>query len=464
MSPSIPLSVYAQESILILGGGESGIGAALLARRQGANVFLSEYGQLRPEAINTLQQEGIRFEQGGHTDRCFEKTTLVVKSPGISDQVPIVRKIKQEKLPIISEIELAARVYKGKVIAITGTNGKTTTTSLVAHLLRCGGFEVEVAGNIGASWARLLSEGRNPAWYVLEVSSFQLDHIEQFAPHIALLLNIAPDHLDRYENNFQDYAASKFRITKNQTEQDIFLFWEDNTIRKWIGFACRKPCYLPFSEKGDTPANLVDGKVNFCSPPFSSAFSLPLKKFSAFRGRHNQLNALAAVSVANMAGMEEQDFPQALQSFKLPAHRMEEVAEVGGISYINDSKATNVDAVRYALDSFDKPLVWIAGGEDKGNDYTELIPLVQQRVKHLVCLGKENQTLLRTFGGIVPCSDTHSMQEAIKTAASMAETGDIVLLSPACASFDLFKNYEDRGEQFKEGVFLLGKTQSRASE
>lgn len=430
--------------IVILGGGESGIGSAVLAHSLGFDGFLSDGGTLKAEYKSVLESINVPFEEGGHSTEKLLVADTVVKSPGIPDNSPVVSQIKEHGIPVISEIEFAYRYTDAKIIAITGSNGKTTTTSLIYHILHEAGLNVALGGNIGKSFAALVAEGKYD-YYVLEISSFQLDGIVDFRPDIAVLLNITPDHLDRYDYKFENYIHSKFRICENQTAADLLVYWADDPV-------------------------LLDNEALFNKLPRRIGVKAPFVKDGVFsigdfscaandisiKGPHNEINAACAVSVAKELGISDDIIHQALKSFKNMPHRLEFVNNVEGIVFVNDSKATNVDAAFYGLSAIDTPVVWIAGGTDKGNDYVPLADLVKSKVKALVCLGADNTKLINFFGPLVDkIADTHAIEEAVVTAFSLAAPGDTVLLSPACASFDLFNNYEHRGETFKQAVNKL---------
>lgn len=427
--------------LTILGGGESGVGAALLGQQQGYAVWVSDAGMIHRVHRQSLDSAGIPYEEGGHTDVRVTSADLVVKSPGIPDEAPVVVTAKEAGVPVISEIEFGRRYYSGRIIGITGSNGKTTTTMLTGHLLRAAGIDALVGGNVGKSFSRIVAEGRQPEWLVLELSSFQLDNIQEFRPDIAMLLNITADHLDRYGYDIERYAAAKFRITINQLETDWLLYHENSEVvtrnlARYPGHARKLQLRMP-----DKVAEVE----------LSTGWSFSLAQ-TTLSGRHNALNALFALEAARLAGANNPlALQQGLKSFLAPVHRLESVAEApGGIEFINDSKATNVDAVKYALDAMERPVIWIAGGTDKGNDYSELVLLVQEKVKILIALGVDNQALIESFH--VPVVEVASAKEAVRVAYANASAGDVVLLSPACASFDRFANYEDRGNQFKEAV------------
>ncbi|MCB0558931.1 MAG: UDP-N-acetylmuramoyl-L-alanine--D-glutamate ligase [Lewinellaceae bacterium] len=428
--------------LTILGAGESGIGAALLAKKHGHDVFVSDRGAIKETYKRELESNGIAYEEQQHSWDRIAGADEVVKSPGIPDRVPIIKELVSKGIPVISEIEFAGRYTTAKLIGITGSNGKTTTTRLAHHLLTTAGFEVGMAGNVGKSFARSLSEEQHYNYYVLELSSFQLDGIRAFRPDIAMLLNITPDHLDRYEYQMQNYIASKFRIAMNQQPDDVFLYnAEDENIGAYMQSHRLKPRLHPITSRMIEGDSLQAG---------GSTFDM---RESSLRGRHNFMNALFAIGAAKLLGAEDEALQRGLNSFVSVEHRMERVAVIDEVEYVNDSKATNVDAVYFALEAMDKPVIWIAGGQDKGNDYGPLLELVKNKVRALICLGVDNQKLLDTFAGIAGIVyEARSAEAAVAQAAGLARPGEVVLLSPACASFDLFKNYEDRGEQFKEAV------------
>ncbi len=443
--------------MVILGAGESGLGAAKLGVKLGFEVFLSDAGNLTEQAKSLLNDMAVPYEEDGHTESIIFGADLIVKSPGIPDTVNLIVRLKESGIPVISEIELAFR-YKepnAKVIAITGTNGKTTTTLLIHHLLKTAGFNVALGGNIGISFAKLVAEG-DFDYYVIEVSSFQLDGIEQFRPDVAILLNITPDHLDRYNDDFQLYVSSKFRITENLTSDECFIycadcepFTEELTKRKIE--ACLFA--ISASNKMGSSAYLDEEHLIF-DYKFKNQgrhHKIPLTEISLI-GKHNMINAMAAVLAVLSMDESISDILKGLKTFRNAPHRLELVAELNGVKFINDSKATNVDAVYYALDGIDQPIIWIAGGVDKGNDYTVLKALVKAKVKLLLCLGKDNEALIQSFGSDVDIYETQEVDELIAMAIQKCKAGDVVLLSPACASFDLFKNYEDRGDQFKKAI------------
>lgn len=443
--------------LVVLGAGESGVGAAILGKRRGYEVFVSDSSHVKDVYKQMLEAEGIRFEEGGHTADSILAADEVVKSPGIPDDAPLIVSLRQKGIPVISEIEFAGRYSHAKMICITGSNGKTTTTSLIYHILSTAGYDVGLAGNIGSSLARQVAEGDHE-WFVIELSSFQLDGMYDFRADIAVILNITPDHLDRYGYDMQRYVDAKFRILQNQHPDDAFIFWNDDPIiRKNIEMKRDniKSKFYPFSDNPDESglaAYLKDGRLSFTEP---SAFNMEQEEL-ALTGRHNLYDSMAAGIAANVAGIKKENIRRALSDFVGVPHRLEKVARVAGVDYINDSKATNVNSCWYALQSVRTPVVLILGGKDKGNDYSEIEQLVVQKVHGLVLLGVDNAKLHSFFDGKVPViADAHSMHEAVTLSASMASPGDTVLLSPCCASFDLFKSYEDRGDQFKAEVMAL---------
>lgn len=439
--------------IVILGGGESGVGAALLAKKEGYEVFLSDESSLKVENRNELEAAGIAFEEGKHTEEMILDADEIIKSPGIPEKAVIMKKIRSKKIPVISEIELAYR-FKGesKIIAVTGSNGKTTTTALTHHILIYGGIDSALVGNIGDSFARQVAVDPKPV-YVVEVSSFQLDDIKSFRPDIAILTNITEDHLDRYDYNFEKYIESKFRIAMNQRSEDHFIYCADDEVTmKYLNRFNIHSNQLPISMKRELPngAFIKDGDMYIrTGQDFTnmSVFDFALK------GKHNQYNTMAACVAATIIDIRKDKIRDAVQNFQSLEHRMEHVATVRGVEFINDSKATNVNSTWYALESMSRPTVLVLGGVDKGNDYSLIRDLVKEKVKAIVCLGKDNKKIHEAFEGVTNViTDTGSAMEAVHAAFRLAEKGDVVLLSPACASFDLFLNYEDRGEQFKKAV------------
>lgn len=438
--------------LVILGAQESGVGAARLAKRQGVDVFVSDAGTIKPEYRSVLQSHGIEFEEGGHSAARVLEAHEVVKSPGIPDTASLVVAAKNKGIPVISEIEFAYRYCKGTIVAITGSNGKTTTTLLTHHILQKAGVDVVVGGNVGTSFAGLVADGDNDV-YVVELSSFQLDGIREFRPHIAMLLNITPDHLDRYQQHMPNYVASKFRITMNQTAQDHFIHSADDPeINGWMRQHTIKARHWPFSIERSMEQGAIIKNDQLTITTDKSTFSMSMIEL-ALKGKHNIYNSMAAGIGARLLELRKEPIREALADFQNVEHRLEHVAMVHGIEFINDSKATNVNSVWYALESISKPMIWLVGGVDKGNDYTMLRDLVKNRVKAIVCMGTDNAAIHAAFDGLVPTiTDTNSAEQAVRTAYDMAEAGDVVLLSPACASFDLFENYEDRGRKFKAAV------------
>ncbi len=438
--------------VTILGAGESGTGAAMLARSRREEVFVSDFGVIAEKYKNELLNLSINFEQGGHNEHHILNSELIIKSPGISESAPIMKKIRRAEIPVVSEIEYAAQYSRAKFIAITGSNGKTTTTLLTWHLLKRLGLNVGLAGNIGDSLARLVIEDKYD-YYVLELSSFQLDDMFDFRADIALLLNITPDHLDRYDYKFENYIRSKFRIANNMTKDNFFVYnADDKVIIDYLDMV--EATRVPVALSGDHAYGAVvrDDKLVFS---LSTGFEIPVSSLPV-KGKHNQINAMAALTVASLLGRDPEKFEEAMADFVNAPHRLEYSGTLHGVEYVNDSKATNVDAVWYALDSCTRPVIWIAGGIDKGNDYSLLLDLVRVKVKALICLGKDNKPLRDAFDGLVPeIADADNMEGALRLATSYAEEGDMVLLSPACASFDLFNNYMDRGDQFKMVVKQL---------
>ena len=444
-----------KKRIVILGSGESGTGAALLAKRQGFDVFVSDRGAIKDEYKKVLDGRGIAWEEGQHTMEEILNAGEVIKSPGIPEKSEVMQAVRTQGINVIGEIEFGYR-YAGKctIVAITGSNGKTTTTMLTHHVLKHAGLNVRMGGNVGNSFATMVYEDLEQdkmgadRIFVLEVSSFQLDDIQQFRPNIAMLLNITPDHLDRYEYKLENYVRSKFRITMNQKRGDLFITnANDENI---AGLLKNHPetvrCRMERVRRSD---------LKTCYVRIGRALAFDLAS-TRLRGPHNMFNAACAIRVALRLGIDPGVIAEGLYSFTTPPHRLEKVAEVNGVTFINDSKATNVDSVFYALQAMDTPTVWIVGGQDKGNDYSPLLKLVRQKVKAIVCMGADNSKIISVFGKFKkPVVETRSAEAAVKAAADFAEEGDAVLLSPACASFDLFKNYEDRGEQFREAVLSM---------
>jgi UDP-N-acetylmuramoylalanine--D-glutamate ligase len=457
------------KKIVILGGGESGVGAALLAKAKGFEVFLSDKGLLSDKYKETLSQNNIPFEEGEHTESKILDANEVIKSPGIPDKVELIKKLHSLRIPVISEIEFASRYTKAKIVAITGSNGKTTTTLLTYHILKNAGLNVGLAGNVGESFAKQVIKDTFD-YFVLELSSFQLDNCFNFKADVAILLNITPDHLDRYDYNFQNYIESKFRILQNMTSADDFIYYQESealmselskrtdlTVNR-LSVSLQSPPLLKERWLGatDTSGEVTQGgnlqndtlhiqyQQNSYDFPVSA---LPIK------GSHNAINAMCAVLACKSLELDNEQITNGLKSFQSVEHRLEPCGEIKGVKYINDSKATNVDSVFYALGSYDEPIILIMGGVDKGNDYRQIEQLVEQKVKALICMGKDNSKLVEFFGKKVPMIFTvDSMQKAVQLSADLGTQGNVVLLSPACASFDLFKNYEDRGRQFKVAV------------
>lgn len=444
-----------KERLVILGAGESGLGAAILGKKEGYDVFVSDRGTIELKYKQILIQEEIEFEEDQHTETKILTADLVMKSPGIPDDVPLVLKLKKKGIEVISEIEFASKYTNASLIGVTGSNGKTTVTSWIYHVLKNGGLDALMAGNIGDSFAKNVAE-KNPDYYVLELSSFQLDGIETFNPHIAVLTNITPDHLDRYHNNFEEYVASKFRIVKNQTNKDYFIYDADNeTICNWLKKNKISSIQLPMSlkEHEGEGAYVKDDKIYI---KLDNKEFIMHKDQLALKGEHNTKNAMAASTVAQLLKIRKQTIRESLESFQGVEHRLERVLKINHVQYINDSKATNINATYYALDSVQPETIWIVGGVDKGNVYEELLPLVNEKVKAIICLGVDNTKIINSFSNCVETMvETKSMQEAVQMAYHLADKGNTVLLSPACASFDLFKNYEDRGRQFKDAVRQL---------
>ncbi|MBD2715416.1 UDP-N-acetylmuramoyl-L-alanine--D-glutamate ligase [Microvirga sp. STR05] len=444
---------------VILGAAESGVGAALLAQAKGHTVFVSDQSPIQHVYKEKLTQAGIRFEEGTHTVAEVLRADEVVKSPGIPEKAPIIQALREQDIPIISEIELAGRYTKARCICITGTNGKTTTTLLTYHLLKEASYSVGLAGNVGYSLAEQVIEDKFE-YYVVELSSFQLDDTYEFQPWISVLLNITPDHLDRYGYSLQLYALAKLRIMRNQDSSGWFIYnADDDTIQRYFQAALRPVNQLPFSLHRRPDYHLAayyTQEDRLCSN-LSPGLSLDGEEISITAspliGQHNRQNMLAAVLCARVAGLSTEQIEASLGTFRNADHRLQPVGTINGARFINDSKATNVEAAWYALDGIRQPIIWIAGGTDKGNDYSTLVPLAKSRVKALICLGVDNEKLKASFGGVVPLlEETQSVEAAVRRAAELAEKGDVVLLSPACASFDLFRNYEDRGRQFAAAV------------
>ena len=441
--------------IIILGGGESGVGAALLAKKKGMEVFLSDKGSIKDSYKKQLEDAEIEFEEGSHDEERILSADWVIKSPGIPKKADLIKKIKEKGIRLSSEIEFASEFTDAKIIAITGSNGKTTTTSLIYHILKNTGFNVGLGGNIGKSFAKQVAEEQYD-YFVLEISSFQLDDIQNFCPYISLLLNLSPDHLDQYNYNYEEYALAKFNIAKNQQNNDFFICNKDDEMsKKLLNRVDINAKKLLFSlneglEEGGFATNdhifvKLEGRT----------FSMPIGEMSLV-GKHNVANCLAASITAKLLNISDNNLVESLKTFQSVEHRLEQFAEIDGVKYINDSKATNVNATYYALESMKTPTIWIVGGVDKGNDYTEIEELVKEKVKAIVCLGVDNKKIIDFFGANKELIyDTSNLEECVKIAKSVAHKGDTVLLSPCCASFDLFKSYEDRGKKFKQAVLAL---------
>lgn len=443
-----------KKRIVVLGAAESGVGAAVLAQKKGFDVFVTDMGQIKDHYKKMLNDRNIVWEEKQHTEEKILNADEIIKSPGIPEDAPMVLKIKEKNIPIISEIEFAGRYTNAKMICITGSNGKTTTTSLIYHIFKNAGYNVGLAGNIGRSLALQVAE-ENFDYYVIELSSFQLDNMYQFRANIAVLLNITPDHLDRYGNNMQNYVNAKMRILQNQTEEDAFVYWADDPIiQRELKKYGIKAQICPFSiiRKEGMIGYVADGEYVINTP---IAFNMEQEELS-LTGKHNLYNSLAAGISAKIANVKNEVLRQSLSDFEGVEHRLEKVTRVRGVEYINDSKATNVDACWYALESMTTPTVLILGGKDKGNDYNAIADLVKKKCVGLVFLGADNTKLHQFFDGFgIPIADTHSMKDCVEACYKMARPGDTVLLSPCCASFDLFKNMEDRGDQFKQLVRSL---------
>ena len=438
--------------LVVLGGGESGVGTAILGKKKGYDVFVSDFGKIKENYKEVLLINEIAWEEQVHTEELILNADVVMKSPGISDNSPIVKKLKEKGISVISEIEFAAPYTEATIIGITGSNGKTTTTMLTHHLLKAAGLNVGLGGNIGKSFAWQVADNKYDL-YVLELSSFQLDGIENFKPHIAIITNISPDHLDRYNYKYENYIDAKFRITMNQTQEDYLIYdADDEAINEWFKTHTTKAKLIPFSltktfnEGAYIQNNKMEIKIN------QEEFTMDTEHI-ALEGKHNMKNAMAATSVAKLMQIRKATIRESLSNFQGVEHRLEKVFKIQNVQYINDSKATNVNATFFALDSMNAPTVWIVGGVDKGNDYNELMSLVREKVKAIICLGVDNKKIIDVFGNVVDMMiEVSSMDDAVRMAQRVSEKGDVVLLSPACASFDLFENYEDRGNQFKLAV------------
>lgn len=442
--------------IAILGGGESGVGAAVLAKKHGFDVFLSDKGTINEKYKNVLKNYGIKWEENRHSEKLILSAEEIIKSPGIPDTVEMIIKARQLKIPVISEIEFAGRYTDAFKICITGSNGKTTTTLLTGHILKNAGYNVGIAGNVGRSFAWQVAE-ENHDFYVLEISSFQLDGMFEFKADIAVLLNITPDHLDRYDNRFENYVRSKFRILQNQTNADHFVFFQDDPVivHQMEKMNIKSRLY-PFTGKSQPQEGAyLQDKETLVININAQAIEMEIKDLS-LTGKHNVYNSMASGISARLVDIRKEVIKQSLADFENIEHRLEHVSMVKGIEFINDSKATNINSAWYALESMNKPVIWIMGGMDKGNDYSQLAELVHNKVKAIVCLGKDNSRIIDAFGQVVSeIIETSSAEDAVKSAYYLGEKGDVVLLSPACASFDLFENFEDRGRQFKKAVYDL---------
>lgn len=434
--------------IVILGAGESGAGAAVLAKKEGFDVFVSDMSKINDKYKKMLDDHNIEWEEGHHTEEKILNASEIIKSPGIPKEAPMIKKVMEKGIHIISEIEFASRYTNSKMVCITGSNGKTTTTSLIYHIFKEAGYDAGLAGNIGKSLALQVAEDPHE-YYIIELSSFQLDNMYDFHANIAILLNITPDHLDRYDFCMQNYVDAKMRIIQNQTEKDSFIYWNDDPIiKKELEKYDIKAIVFPFSElkENGSIGYIEEGKYIIEKP---TPFNMEQEELS-LSGKHNIYNSLAAGIATNIAGIKKEVIRKSLSDFPGVEHRLEKVTKVGGVQYINDSKATNVDACWYALESMKTPTILIIGGKDKGNDYDAIKPLVKEKCIGLVYLGADNKKLHDNFDNMgIPVRDTHSMKECVEACYEMAKPGDTVLLSPCCASFDLFKNMEDRGEQFK---------------
>ena len=441
--------------LVILGGGESGVGAAILGKQKGYEVFVSDIGSIAKKYKKVLLHHEINFEEHQHSEPIVLNADLVVKSPGIPDNVPIVKNLTAKKVSVISEIEFASYYTNATIIGITGSNGKTTTSLITNHLLKAANLNVGIAGNIGSSFAQQVSE-QNFDSYVVELSSFQLDGIINFSPHIAIITNISPDHLDRYANDFNNYVASKFRITKNQTKDDFLIYDADDvTINKWIKNHKIKAQLIPFSIQKEVNNGAFLKEDTIVIKLNKEEFSMSISNLK-LQGKHNVKNTMASALASQLLNVRSQSIKDSLANFEGAEHRLENVQKVNGVQFINDSKATNVNATFYALECMEQSTVWIVGGVDKGNDYEDLLPLVREKVKAIVCLGEDNEKLKAIFYNVVDMMiETAGAEEAVKVAYKLSQPGDTVLLSPACASFDLFENYEDRGRQFKSAVRSL---------
>ena len=440
------------KKIVILGAGESGAGSAVLAQKHELDVFVSDKGLIKENYREILEKNNIKWEEGNHTEAIILSADEVIKSPGIPENAPIIKKIREKGIPVISEIEFAGRYAKGIKICITGSNGKTTVTNLIYHILKKAGKNAAMTGNVGNSFALAVAEGSYD-YYVIELSSFQLDGMYEFKADIAVLLNITPDHLDRYDYKLQNYVDSKFRVTQNQKKEDFLIYWEgDPIIKTELSKKKYKMKMLPFSDeiKEDMAAYIENNELVI---DYQNKTNLMTIHEFALKGRHNTYNSMAAALAGKVLNIRKEIIRESLADFQGVEHRLEPVITVCGINFINDSKATNVNSTWYAIECMENNIIWIVGGVDKGNDYSELFPIVKKKVKAIVCLGKDNKKIIEAFKDMIPTIvETTSMEEAVRSSYYLAKKGETVLLSPACASFDLFKNYEDRGRQFKQAV------------
>ena len=452
-----------RERVVILGAGESGTGAAILAKAKGYDVFVSDQGTIKDQYKTELSTEGISYEEGKHSEEKIVNASLVIKSPGIPEKAEIIKKVRAKNIPVIDEIEFGFRFINGKVIAITGTNGKTTTTLLTYHLMKSAGKSVALAGNVGESLARKVAKG-NHEWYVIEISSFQLDGTTTFQPHIGILLNITPDHLDRYEYQMQKYVDSKFQLIQQMKAHNFFIFYGDDAV---VADGVKKRSISPKTIEVSLNKE-SQSQIYFDGEKMSFSFGKESFKIAqsetTLKGPHNLINTMSAVSAVYYAGVSLDSIKTGLKTFKNAPHRLESVATINDVEFVNDSKATNVDSVVYGLGSYKGPLIWIAGGIDKGNDYKLIEGQVREKVRVLICLGKDNEKLKKAFDGVVKeIYETQSVKELAQLALRVSKAGDVVLLSPACASFDLFKNYEDRGNQFRNAVLELKQETEKAT-
>jgi UDP-N-acetylmuramoylalanine--D-glutamate ligase len=440
------------KKIVILGAGESGAGSAVLAQKHGFEVFVSDKGQIKENFREILEKHNIKWEEGNHSEAIILSADEIIKSPGIPENAPIIKMIHEKGIPVISEIEFAGRYCEGVKICITGSNGKTTVTNLIHHILNKAGKKAAMTGNVGNSFAMAVAEGTYD-YYVIELSSFQLDGMYDFKADIAVLMNITPDHLDRYDHNFQNYIDSKFRVTQNMKKDDFLIYWEgDPVIKSELSKKIYEMTLMPFSDEiKEGMAAYIEN--NDLIIDYQNKTNLMTIHDFALKGRHNTYNSMAAAIAGKILNIRKEVIRESLADFQGVEHRLEPVITVCGINFINDSKATNVNSTWYALECMENEIIWIVGGVDKGNDYSELFPIVIKKVKAIVCLGKDNKKIIEAFKDKIPTIvETTSMEEAVRSSYYLAKKGETVLLSPACASFDLFKNYEDRGRQFKQAV------------